>query len=151
MKYTVTGADKTSGQDTHLTLAAATPQEAERIAVQRGILVASIKPAKEEMEDGPIALWDEDPTHPVQTTPALPTNLLGNGPAANQAAPSAVIAQAPQNANYHVIQNPALYLLESAVNKHIKEGWEPLGGIQVSNWNNQLQYFQAMTKKTEGQ
>jgi hypothetical protein len=47
---------------------------------------------------------------------------------------------------YHVIMNQSLYLLEVAVNKHLKDGWEPQGGIVVGISNNALQYFQAMIR-----
>jgi hypothetical protein len=47
---------------------------------------------------------------------------------------------------YHVIMNQSLYLLEVAVNKHLKDGWEPQGGITVGISNNALQYFQAMIR-----
>jgi hypothetical protein len=48
---------------------------------------------------------------------------------------------------YHLISNQALYLLETAVNKHIKDGWEPQGGLCVGISNNALQYFQAMVRR----
>jgi hypothetical protein len=48
---------------------------------------------------------------------------------------------------YHVILNQSLFLLESAVNKHLREGWEPSGGLAVGVINNAPQYFQALKRK----
>ena len=47
---------------------------------------------------------------------------------------------------YHIIMNQSLYLLEVAVNKHLKDGWEPAGGLTVGISNNAMQYFQAMIR-----
>jgi len=51
-----------------------------------------------------------------------------------------------------VILNQSLFLLESAVNKHLRDGWEPTGGLSVGMSNNALQFFQAMIrrKKVDG-
>jgi hypothetical protein len=176
VKFTVTGADRQTGRDTEITLSAANAQEAERLATSRGLLVASVKASgmATDISNDPLPIWDEDPAHPppqVTRHPpsqgaaqpsapppgALPTTLLGANHDQDAAAHAQHAAQlhaqqasAPASANYHVIQNPALYLLESAVNKHIKEGWEPLGGIQVNNWNNQMQFFQSLIRRTPG-
>jgi len=48
---------------------------------------------------------------------------------------------------YHIMLNQSLYLLEAAVNKQIRDGWEPQGGVNVAVSNNALQYFQALVKK----
>jgi hypothetical protein len=48
---------------------------------------------------------------------------------------------------YHVILNQSLFLLESAVNKHLRDGWEPAGGLAVGVSNNALQFFQSLTRK----
>ena len=48
---------------------------------------------------------------------------------------------------YHIILNQSLFLLESAVNKHLADGWEPQGGLSVGMANNALQFFQSMVRK----
>ncbi len=144
MRFTITGADRQSGRDAKVTLAAATAEEAERIASKQGILVAAVRP--DPGEDDALPLWDEEHAGDEQPQPGLPAELLGTLPAQERPAPAA----SPASGQYHVIMNPALYLLESAVTKHMKEGWEPLGGIQVSNWNNQLQFYQALVRKPQG-
>jgi hypothetical protein len=48
---------------------------------------------------------------------------------------------------YHIILNQSLFLLESAVNKHLRDGWEPAGGVAVGVSNNALQFFQSMIRK----
>jgi hypothetical protein len=178
VKFTVTGADRQTGRDAELTLVAASAQEAERLATSKGMLVANVKAMgmATDISTDPLPIWDEDPTHPP---PAITRNPPSQGsskppasaPAAAPALSTTMVdanheqdaahaqraaqlhaqqAGAPASGNYHVIQNPALYLLESAVNKHIKEGWEPLGGIQVNNWNNQMQFFQSLIRRNPG-
>ncbi len=161
MRYTITGADRETGRDAVLTLVAASAEEAEHIATKQGMLVASVRPerVKEEHDDaeGSLPLWGEEQVTDPETPAPLPTTVLGHN--LEQAAPPAGAEEAhaerphfepptaPAAAQYHVIQNPALYLLETAVSKHMKEGWEPLGGIQVSNWNNQIQFYQALVRR----
>jgi hypothetical protein len=48
---------------------------------------------------------------------------------------------------YHVILNQSLFLLEAAVNKHLREGWEPAGGLAVGVSNNALQFFQSLIRR----
>jgi hypothetical protein len=50
-------------------------------------------------------------------------------------------------AEYHVILNQSLFLLESAVNKHLRDGWEPAGGLSVAVINNAPQYFQSLLRR----
>jgi hypothetical protein len=52
---------------------------------------------------------------------------------------------------YHVILNQSLFLLESTVNKHLRDGWEPSGGLTVGVSNNALQFFQAMVRKKKAE
>jgi hypothetical protein len=54
-------------------------------------------------------------------------------------------AEAPME--YHIILNQSLFLLESAVNRHLHDGWEPQGGLSVGISNNAMQFFQAMIRK----
>lgn len=189
MKFIVSGADRKTGRDASLAIAAASAEEAERIATKQGILVASVKPQAVQMATdvgtGSLPVWGDDPGD-AQTIsspgPAAPSRAparaasAGAGPgtarpqSAPEPTPSGIALQdasppappagaepgatpggrdsaIPASARYHVIQNPALYLLEMAVNKHIKEGWEPLGGIQVSYASNQLLFYQALVRK----
>ena len=48
---------------------------------------------------------------------------------------------------YHLMMNQSLYLLETAVNRHIREGWEPQGGLTIGVSNNAMNYFQAMIRR----
>jgi hypothetical protein len=48
---------------------------------------------------------------------------------------------------YHVIMNQSLYLLETAVNKHLRDGWEPSGGLGIGMSNNAQQFYQAIMRK----
>jgi hypothetical protein len=167
VKFTVTGANRQTGSDSQLTLVAANAEEAERLATKQGILVATVKPAGMATDIGtsPLPIWDEDPAVPERATTtatskatsapvpaqALPTTILGANPDQHPLAADSA-AHADQSAglaitHYHVIQNPSLSLLESAVLKHLKEGWEPLGGIQVNNWNNQMQFYQSLIRR----
>lgn len=172
MKFTITGADRKTGRDSSLTLVAASAEEAEQLASKQGILVATVRPLgmATDISTDPLPMWDEDPAHPApaitrnppsqgnpqqlvsppQPAPALPTTMLGANAEQDAIQAAAAAAQAGTSTatgQYHVIQNPALYLLETAVTKHMKEGWEPLGGIQVSNWNNQIQFYQALVRR----
>lgn len=177
MRYIVTGANRQTGKDSQLILSAASVEEAERLATQKGLLVASVRPATSgtatDVGTDPLPIWDEDPTTaaagPVTAPPARTARPPSESPAVSPTpATSAALANAPSAASagsgdapsrdavvpasalYHVIQNPALYLLETAVNKHMKEGWDPLGGIQVSYATNQLLYYQAMVRRKPG-
>ena len=70
-----------------------------------------------------------------------------HAPPAAEAHAHAVDIDAPvTHAQYHVIMNQSLYLLELAVNKHLKMGWEPQGGLTIGVWNNAMQYFQSMVR-----
>jgi len=48
---------------------------------------------------------------------------------------------------YHILMNQSLYLLETAVNKHLKDGWEPAGGIGIGISNNAQVFYQSVTRK----
>jgi hypothetical protein len=50
---------------------------------------------------------------------------------------------------YKVIEARAAQQLEQAVNEHIQEGWEPLGGVAVgfTDLANYWTYCQAMVRK----
>jgi hypothetical protein len=158
MKYQVVGANAESGDDVNVTLEALSRHEVEQMAHDRGILVSSITllppPAKDESA---IGLVDDEP----------PSAVGGNGHAANERAHGVITVNAnspsdtahsadghiadqkrPETAmEYHVIMNQSLYLLETAVNKHLRDGWEPAGGLAVGVSNNAMQYFQAVCRK----
>ncbi len=170
MQFKIVGANSESGDDVDVMLEAPSQPDVERIAHDRGILVASITPlagpvahapaAAKKEEPGAIALIDDEPPAAAHT---------GNGHAAPPAErPHGVITTNPNtpgdtshsadghiaaekhNENvtqYHIIMNQSLYLLETAVNRHMKDGWEAQGGLSVGMSNNALQFFQSMIKR----
>lgn len=188
MKFIVSGADKKTGRDANLVISAASAEEAERLATQRGMLVVSVKPQAAQMATdvgtGALPIWGDDPADaaapgrasgnaPPASATARAAPATSASPAAKPTASGISLQDAPQSASppgaeagaapggrdsaipasarYHVIQNPALYLLEMAVNKQILEGWEPLGGIQVSYAMNQLVFYQTLVRKGPGE
>jgi hypothetical protein len=176
MRFGVVGADKESGNDVEVVLTAATQAEAEQLAHNRGILVAAIKPVAEPEGDS-IALVDDDGDTPGTvagvaladgsvsgaTQPAAPKPAASNGKSAhglitvNACAPSdsahtgagAIPGHEHSGAamEYHILMNQSLYLLETAVNKHLKDGWEPTGGIGIGMSNNAQVFYQSVTRK----
>ncbi|HVT81096.1 MAG TPA: hypothetical protein VHM90_10600 [Phycisphaerae bacterium] len=170
MQFKIVGAHAESGDDVDVMLEAPSQNDVERIAHDRGILVASITalgapahapaapahaPARKE-EPGSIALIDDDPPAagnghaPAAERPhgIITTNANTPGESAHSAAGQAHHDKPDEHiAHYHIIMNQSLYLLESAVNKHLKDGWEVQGGLSVGMSNNALQFFQAMVKK----
>ena len=48
---------------------------------------------------------------------------------------------------YHILMNQSLYLLETAVNKQLRDGWEPAGGIGIGMSNNAQVFYQAVTRR----
>lgn len=155
MKFNITGADKESGDDVDTEIVADSPEAAEAEAGKRGIMVAAIKPLPDNGSDA-IALIDEPPPAPSSHASAagrssITVNASNPGDTAHSGDGTSAIHQQPNMAGakmeYHVVLNQSLYLLESAVNKYIRDGWEPLGGLTVGVSNNALQYFQALVKR----
>jgi hypothetical protein len=175
MRFKITGASSESGDDVNLMLEAPSQGDVEKIAHDRGILVESItvlENGHKPKDESAIALIDEPPHAPAHTNgnghgahhaPA-PTPAAAHAPAPAAAqAPAVAAASDPAAAGspagpgdghhssthleYHIMMNQSLYLLESAVNRHIKEGWEPQGGVCIGSSNNALQYFQALIRK----
>jgi hypothetical protein len=163
MKFSVVGADKETGDDVDVILTASSREVAELEACKKGILVSAIKELPEEKDA--IELVSDD---------AVPDDggwQIGKGPtatkekhahgfitlSANSPSESGYTGEAGQRQKasdaggmeYHVIMNQALYLLETAVNKYLREGWEPAGGLTVGVSNNALQYFQAVVRKRQ--
>lgn len=150
MRYTVIGADKETGNDIEAVLVANTHEEAELIAIGRGILVASIEPLKDALNPPqPPASTDPLPEfHKPSARGHITLSAQAPGDSAKTYDGGKSEAEASTaSMEYHIISNQALYLLETAVNKHIKEGWEPQGSICVGISNNALQYFQAMIRR----
>lgn len=185
MRFQVVGANSESGDDVDLTLEAADQSEVERIAHEKGILVAAIKPAP--ADEDAIALIDDDDDPPLIAPSASQVGVPHAAPAGHAASPAPAngdhaaphaAAHPPEkhgmitlNANspsesghtsdgqvheahktdtpmeYHILMNQALYLLETAVNKYLKDGWEPQGGLTVGTSNNAMQYFQALSRR----
>jgi hypothetical protein len=180
MKFRITGANSESGDDVDVMIDASSQSEVERIAHDRGILVSAIAAQTGSATDNPISLVDDDaPAHAAkaQTSHGTHASPAGNGHGAHPA-PAAghehkhgtimLSANSPSDKahstdgtgshehhqeaamEYHILMNQALYLLETAVNKYIKEGWEPQGGLTIGMSNNAMNYFQALVRKKKG-
>ncbi len=154
MKFSVIGADKQSGKDVKFMLEAKDQAAAEQDAAARGVMVGSVTAVREPESDA-IALVDEPA--PVAVEGAAASGLSSHGTitlsanspqeTAHSADGHAKAAEQPAAMEYHIVMNQALYLLEVAVNKYIKDGWEPQGGLTIGSSNNALQYFQALVRK----
>jgi hypothetical protein len=166
MRFSVVGADKETGDDVDVVLIAASREVAEADACKKGILVSAIRELPEEKgtielvtDDGPES---DDGTWQVGRGPkaAVPKKEHAHGVitlSANSPSEMAYTGEAGQRKTgderggmeYHVIMNQALYLLETAVNKYLKDGWKPAGGLTVGISNNALQYFQAVVRERQ--
>jgi hypothetical protein len=174
MRFQVVGADKESGDDVDVILVAKNREGAEADACKRGILVSAItelpeekvakvdKDAIELVTDADAgtddAVWaigasgvhtakvaKERSSHGTITLSANSPSETGySGEAGARHGKEEVVGM-----EYHVVMNQALYLLETAVNKYLKDGWEPAGGLTVGISNNALQYFQALVRKRQ--
>ncbi len=152
MRFAVIGADKDSGDDIEVTLSANTREEAEFQAVGRGILVSTITPVEDPLNRLPEAAAAEalpEFSKPPSTHGRITLNAQSPADSVHtyEGQKSAEGKDLTVSMEYHLISNQALYLLETAVNKHIKDGWEPQGGLCVGVSNNALMYFQAMVRK----
>ena len=165
MRYTITGADKESGDDVNVVVNAITRIEAEHIAHTRGILVAAITPLDKEPDEGPLTL-DDDPFEPVAAAPAAngtaavadaahpdpahPAHPPGEAPHAQfQALSQAAFGAAANHGEfmeYKIMANPSVMLLTIAVTNMIKDGWELQGGVATCIINNAPNFLQAMIK-----
>ncbi len=167
MRFGVLGADKESGNDVEVVLTAANLTEAEAEACKRNILVSAIKPIADDDKDA-IALVDDDDgggdlrnssvsragmsvsaaqaqasgrsSHGTITVNA--NSPSGSARTGEGAAPGEAKGEAAME--YHILMNQSLYLLETAVNKQLRDGWEPQGGLMVAFTNNQTQFYQAV-------
>ncbi|MCL2646420.1 MAG: hypothetical protein FWD61_05355 [Phycisphaerales bacterium] len=167
MKYSVTGANKETGEDVQIVLTATSRHEAEQAAVRQGIMVAEIKLLMEEKDTSALSMDDDGPgedggegdtgywkeakskegggkeSHGTIT-------MSANSPSGTASTGAAGQMQGQAKAGgmeYHIIMNQAMYLLETAVNKFLADGWEPAGGLTVGISNNAMQYFQAVKRK----
>jgi hypothetical protein len=152
MRFEIVGADAQTGDDVDVFLDARDQSEVEQIAHKKGILVSAVKEAPD--DGGSIALIADDPPpaggngatdakHGMITVNASsPSDTAHTGEGRIQQAVHAEGAM-----EYHIMLNQSLYLLESAVNKYIKDGWEPQGGLTVGTSNNALQFFQALIRR----
>jgi hypothetical protein len=153
MRFKIVGANAESGDDVAVVLEAPSKTDVERIAHDQGILVSSIAP-----EIGPpihkdmeaISLVeDEDDKAGKEHSHGLIT-VSANNPSESAKtsdghAPLEKHAEAEME--FHIMQNQSLYLLETAVNRHIAQGWEPQGGVAIASANNALNYFQALIRR----
>ena len=167
MKFSVLGANKETGDDVSVVLVATSRHEAEQAAIHQGILVSAIKILPEEKDTGAISLIEDEPAAGEvgdvkgegdkgfwavgKKKEAHGTITLGaNSPSdtTHTGAPGTHHHEsAATGMEYHIIMNQALYLLETAVNKYLADGWEPTGGLTVGISNNAMQYFQALVRK----
>ncbi len=177
MRFGVVGADKETGNDVEVVLTASTQAEAEELAHNRGILVAGIKPVAEPegdsialVDDDPndqpgtvagVALADGSVSGATQAAtpkPAAASNKSTHGLiTVNACAPSDTAhtgagaipghEHAATAMEYHILMNQSLYLLETAVNKQLRDGWEPAGGIGIGMSNNAQVFYQAVTRR----
>ncbi len=159
MHFSVTGADKESGSDVEVMVDGATQADAEAEACKRGILVSAIKVVPDNSDA--IELVDDEPPAAASSASQAGASAAGrsshgtitlnaNSPSGSAQtgdgkAPSQ--AQSDSNMEYHILMNQSLYLLESAVNKQLREGWEPQGGLMVAFTNNQTQFYQAVSRR----
>jgi hypothetical protein len=168
MRFSVIGADKDTGDDVDVVLNASSREVAEADALKKGILVSTIKELPEEKDtielvsdEGPEkddGGWQVGKGPSTATAPAKEKHANGFITlSANSPSESAYTGEAGQRKaeedkggmEYHVIMNQALYLLETAVNKYLKDGWKPAGGLTVGISNNALQYFQAVVRERQ--
>jgi hypothetical protein len=153
MRFKITGANAESGDDVDVVLEAATRTDVEKIAHEKGIMVSSIAPAPVHAEAEAIAMVEDEP--PVNGKEAVPhahgmITVNANSPSEEAHSGEGHIEQekhAEAAMEYHIMMNQSLYLLETAVNRHIVQGWEPQGGVSIASANNALQYFQALVRK----
>lgn len=149
MKFAVVGANKESGEDVKVTLDAASQADAEQLAAIRGILVESISVIPT-AEPEAISLVDETPGEGASEAPHATLVIPASSPSDMQHKTDGRDHSGEHKTEaaceYHIVMNQALYLLEVAVNKYIRDGWMPQGGLTVGISNNQMQYFQALIR-----
>ena len=102
------------------------------------------------VDDEPAAAGGGDPNAPHHERARGIITVNANNPAEAGHSGTGTIdggkhAETPME--YHVILNQSLFLLEAAVNKHLRDGWEPAGGVAVGVSNNALQFFQSLIRK----
>ena len=157
LRFKVKGADKESGADVNVTLVAKDRKAAEDQAHDRGILVETLS-VEPEADKEAIALIDDDTPAADGAAPAAANghsshgtiSLSANSPSeGSRNSDGSIQAKPPVEAamEYHIAMNQALYLLEVAVNKYIKDGWEPQGSVTIGYFNNSPQYFQSMIRR----
>ena len=162
MKYSITGANKETGDDVQIEITATSRYEAEQAATKQGIMVSEIKLLQEEKDTSALSMDDDGPGVDAEEgdasggywkEAALKAKEGGGQATIAMSGGQAATSDAKQPMEYHVIMNQALYLLEKAVNKYLADGWEPAGGLTVGISNNAMQYFQAVQRrnKVEGE
>jgi len=177
MRFQIVGAHAESGDDVNVMLEASTRTDVEKLAHDRGILVSTITPLNGAEDHGhggqngapqhaplvpkqeaeAIALVDDDPPangadHPGDAKVHGYITVNANSPSETGQTSAGHLNHEHKEASaeYHIIMNQSLYLLETAVNKHLRDGWEPQGGLSVGVSNNAMQYFQSMIRHKAG-
>ena len=167
MRFNIVGASAETGDDIDIMIDAADRATVEKIAHDKGILVSNIRTASVD-EDRSVALVMDDPPpvtnghshapNPVHAPAMAPVESHAPGRIiTNAGSPSDSVhigeghiaegVKSEAAMEYHILLNQSLYLLETAVNKYLKDGWEPQGGICVGTSNNALSYFQAISRR----
>ena len=173
MRFGVVGADKDSGNDVEVIVTAKSREEAEQEACRRGILVSGIKPIAEDTADAIALVDDDEDTSPGGTainlgsavghasTGARPGSRTSHGTiTVNASNPSdtahtgdgskpiaSLVDPTACKLEYHILMNQSLYLLEAAVNKQLRDGWEPQGGLGIGMSNNAQVFYQSMVRR----
>ena len=156
MRFKITGANAESGDDVDVVLEAPSKTDAEKLAHDKGIMVASIAPVIGHVvhaDAEAISLVDDDP--PANGSAAAPhahgvITTSANSPSDSGHSGEGHIEQEKHGEaamEFHIMQNQSLFLLETSVNRHIAQGWEPQGGVAIASANNALNYFQALIRR----
>jgi hypothetical protein len=177
MRFLVTGANRDTGADVEFEILALTTLEAEQLAASKGIMISAIKEIKpKDVDETPIELEpDLSEPAPAKAASAGSTSggsVVGRGVSLQTGQPEPIhhagdshhpesshasVAGVPHDIphaellQYKVVINQSLMLLESSVNKYLKDGWEPSGGMTVGMQNLAMVYFQALIRRPGNQ
>jgi len=157
MRFSITGANKETGEDVQVELTATSRYEAEQAAKRQGIMVSEIKLLQEEKDTSALSMDDDGPGvdgEEGDTGGGYWKEAAAKGGGSGQATIAmsggqGASSDAKQPMEYHIVMNQAMYLLEKAVNKYLADGWEPAGGLTVGISNNATQFYQAIKRRNK--
>jgi len=156
MKYSITGANKETGDDVQVIITATSRYEAEQAATKQGILITEIKLLQEEKDTSALSMDDDGPSEEGEAgdtggywKEAAAKGEGGGGATIAMSLGQGATSDAKQPMEYHIVMNQAMYLLEKAVNKYLADGWEPAGGLTVGISNNATQFYQAIKRRNK--